>query len=256
MQTYSEHVNEQIKLNNSWYTSEQFQWASLPYIKKIYQGRFRFILNEVHKYLFKNPGEAKLIELGCGDGYWLKQLENRQIKQLNLEGTDYNKLRLNRAKKLLSADTELFLADLNEFKPQRKYDIVLCLHVIEHIPDDVSFLKKIKKLISQKGVLILATPNEGSYLEIRRNAKYKYYDTTDHVHFYTEELIKARLRKSGYEIKRIYHDPVYIGNDEVFYKVLTWPYGYKILSNLTKIFPSLCSGYIFSCQIKSKKLSQ
>lgn len=249
MQSTSEHVEKQIKLNNSWYVLEQFQWASLPYIKKIYQGRYRFILAEIIRYISRNKRDVSLIDLGCGDGYWLKQLENSKIKRLRLEGIDYNKLRLGRAKRLLSPSTTLHLGDLNEVKLEKKFDIVLCLHVIEHIPDDVCFLKTIRKLIANEGILILATPNEGSFLERRRNTKYKLYDTTDHIHFYTEELIKARVRKGGYKIMHIYRDPIYIGNDDAFYRFLTLPFGYKVLSKLTRVLPTLCSGYIFSCKV-------
>ena len=98
MKYFQDHVSEQIDLDNDWYVSSQFEWASLPHIKKIYQGRFRFILSEIRHYLRIRKRQVKLIDLGCGDGYWLKQLENRKINQLNLEGIDYNELRIKRAK--------------------------------------------------------------------------------------------------------------------------------------------------------------
>lgn len=250
MSSYKDHVNKQINLDNGWYVSSQFEWASLPYIKKIYQARFKFILNEIQRLLKIKKNATKLIDLGCGDGYWLKQLENKRISHLNLEGIDYNEIRIKRAKKILSPEIKLHINDLNSYQPTEKFDIVLCTHVIEHIPDDTAFLKSIKKILKTKGILILATPNEGSFLEQRRNKKYKLFDTTDHVHFYTEELIKSRLRKTGYKIIRIYRDPVYIGNDKIFYKFLTLPFGFQLLSKLNNLFPALCSGYIFSCRIK------
>lgn len=250
MESSKEHVDKQIELDNSWYTSEQFKWASLPYIKKIYQGRYQFILSEIFSLISSTPEEKNLIDLGCGDGYWLKQLENSNIKGLHLEGIDYNNLRIERAKKILSGSTKLSIGDLNTFPFDKKYNIVLCSHVIEHIPDDTGFLLRIKNIIKDDGMLILGTPNEGSFLERKRNAKYKFYDTTDHVHFYTEELIKSRIRRGGFKIMNIYRDPAYIGNDKIFYKILSLPFGFHLLSNLNKLFPFLCSGYIFSCKIK------
>jgi 2-polyprenyl-3-methyl-5-hydroxy-6-metoxy-1,4-benzoquinol methylase len=41
---------------------------------------------------------------------------------------------------------------------KRSYDIVLCSHVLEHLPDPVSFLRRIRECMNPRGVLIGLVP--------------------------------------------------------------------------------------------------
>jgi len=247
--TEESHVTERIRSNDGWYTFEQFKWAALPYIRNIYEGRFTFIRNAIGDHPL--TGEPHLLELGCGDGYWLKRLEEHSPAGLKLSGVDYNPLRIDRAREVLSGEVKLEVADLNQYEPA-PVDIILCMHVIEHIPDDTAFLSRVAGMISPGGMLILGTPNEGNYLMQRRNRKKGIFRSTDHQHFYVEELITSRIEKAGLRITGRYYDPFYLLNDRLFYRMLSKRTGYKILSRLARLFPYYASGYIFQCKLKEE----
>ena len=49
------------------------------------------------------------------------------------------------------------------------FDIILCNHVSEHIPNVNKALSELKRILKPKGILILNVPNEGCLMANLRN---------------------------------------------------------------------------------------
>ena len=81
----------------------------------------------------------------------LKNLENKKWKKYGVEINDSAR---NIAKKNIRICKNL------EFLKEKDFDVVTMIHVIEHIKEPVSYLKKVIKLIKKKGILIIETPPE------------------------------------------------------------------------------------------------
>jgi 2-polyprenyl-3-methyl-5-hydroxy-6-metoxy-1,4-benzoquinol methylase len=65
--------------------------------------------------------------------------------------------------KELYPELELMALSLQDYVyifPDKKYDLVLCTEVIEHVVDKVGFLKKLKNLLKDDGHIILTTPRK------------------------------------------------------------------------------------------------
>ena len=245
MAKYIEHVRKQTADDNPWYTGSQFEWAEKESIRRIYDQRFLFFYKIIKREISRK-GRMTLLDYGCGDGYW--SLVFSRFLLCEVTGVDYNPLRLERCRKIMPniKFTEANLAEPNE--QLGKYDIVFCSQVIEHIKDDVSFLKGIRNHLKEDGVLILGTPNEGSLPHRFRNyiAKVK----TDHVHFYKEKEIKSKIEEAGFAIKDIYREVFFPGFDKIYYKLTSTNFGFKVLELLTIIFPAQCSDYYFECKMR------
>jgi SAM-dependent methyltransferase len=57
------------------------------------------------------------------------------------------------------ADMNLDLTDLDQVsRLQRRFDVILCSHVLEHIPDYLTALRNLKALIAPGGLAILQVP--------------------------------------------------------------------------------------------------
>ena len=245
------HVIEQIKQDNTWFTSSQFQWAEKENIKRIYAGRYSFFKKHIEEAL-KINGEVSILDYGCGDGYWSKQFSN--IRGCEITGTDYNPLRLERARKI--ATNPIFIeADLTKENVNLgKYDIVFCSQVIEHIGDDLNFLINLKNHIKPGGILILGTPNEGSLGHRIRN--YFMNIQTDHTHFYTERKIKRKIKLAGFMIINTYREVFFPGVDKIYYKLTSTDSGFKLLEILTLLFPWQCSDFYFVCSINNNGVNR
>lgn len=85
---YKNHVEEQILQQNQWYTGDQIEWANLPEIKPIYDGRKKFLAKVISKIKDKNMNKTiKVLDCGCGDGYWSSVLT--QIDGLEVTSIDF-----------------------------------------------------------------------------------------------------------------------------------------------------------------------
>jgi len=245
MENYTNHVKKQIESNNLWYTGSQFAWAEKESIKRIYDQRFLFFYKIIKREI-ERKGKITLLDYGCGDGYW--SLFFSQLSACEVTGVDYNPLRLERARSIIK-NAKIIEADLRNVNEQLgKFDMVFCSQIIEHIKDDVSFLKGIRTHLKKDGVLILGTPNEGSLTHRFRN--YITKGETDHVHFYTEKEIKYKIEQFGFIIKNIYREVFFLGFDKLYYRLTSTDFGFKILELLAIIFPSQCSDYYFECKMR------
>ena len=57
------------------------------------------------------------------------------------------------------------MRDLNEFSDgdTGNFDIITMWHVLEHVPNLLEYIEKLKELLTQDGYLIVAVPNFKSY---------------------------------------------------------------------------------------------
>jgi 2-polyprenyl-3-methyl-5-hydroxy-6-metoxy-1,4-benzoquinol methylase len=251
MKDSSQHVLEQIKNNNPWYTDSHFEFANMESIKRIYEQRSLFFY-KILKKLIDQKGKIELLDCGCGDGYW--SLVFSQYQSCKVTGVDYNPIRLDRAK-IKNPNVRFLEADVTiPDEKLGKHDIVLCNQVIEHIKDDVSFLSCLKRYIKDDGVLILGTTNEGCITQKFRN--YFEKGKIDHVHFYKEDEIVKKITGCGYVIKNIYREVFYPCFDKIYYKMTSTDLGFKVLELLTILFPSQCSDYYFLCEPRKHTINK
>lgn len=157
-------------------------------------------------YLEKNltPGRGCLIDVGCGNGYTTSLSAFKGYQSLGISHSQADldfaqwfaaTLKLKNAS-FLKGDIR-YLDQLP--KDQEKFEVVLCLEVIEHLINDQKLLKDIGNLMSAGARLILTTPN--------RNYKPLYGDTVsnkedgNHVRWgYTFEELETLCQKAHLKI--------------------------------------------------------
>ncbi|GHT71387.1 hypothetical protein AGMMS49950_07930 [Endomicrobiia bacterium] len=114
---------------------------------------------------------------------------------------------------------KLIIGDFNEYDFTRKFDIVWACHVMEHVPDILKFVEKIKQTVNPGGIIAITVPNNEPYA------------TLSHIHKFNAGVILRNL--------------VYVGIDCRNAKVLTYNYNLSIVipdvaffewSNLRDIF--------------------
>lgn len=107
------------------------------------------------------PGD-KILEVGCGDGFYLHLISNLKIPKLNLTGEDVDQNALNSAKRNLKGkNIKLIHADLMKGLPfkSNSFDKVIMSEVAEHLPDDVKGFREVKRVLKKRGVLVVTVPN-------------------------------------------------------------------------------------------------
>ena len=237
-------VQERIERGDPWYVASQFAWAQRPEIRFIYEKRFEYFCSCLERVKKSSAAPLRMLDAGCGDGYWISRLES--IQDVEIEGVDYNPLRVERAKQIL-ARANIRVLDILHFETVKPFDVVLLNQVIEHVKDDAGLLRKMLALLRPGGVLILGTTNEGSWIQqwsLRRGGG---LSQTDHVHFYTEEAMRKKIIDAGFRIESMMREVFYVGSDRLYYALTRRRWGFRMLEALTKMFPSQCSGFYFEC---------
>ncbi len=102
----------------------------------------------------------KIIDVGCGDGFFLHLLSSLPVK-VNLLGFDYDKIVLGNAKKNLGNKKIRLVkgsATNIPFK-EKSFDKAIMTEVLEHIEDDKKALAEVKRILKPGGILLITVPS-------------------------------------------------------------------------------------------------
>lgn len=137
--------------------------------------RKRRIRRRTGKYLYKNIGQnLDILTIGDGLGvdsvYFTRAGHNVTYFETSTYAQAF-------AKKLFadSAVDITVLDDLNQI-PQNAFDVIICLDVLEHVPDPPQFVKTITSYLKQDGHLVVHAPfyqiHPNTPTHLKSNRKY------------------------------------------------------------------------------------
>ncbi len=187
-----------------WYLEEQPPEETSPWRHHLKKRRL-FVEARLAEYLAARGGQKAetLLDLGCGDGNHLPFLQKYAER---LYASDYNPIRLARTARR-GLPVSLFMGDICDFPCRDNFfDVIFFNHVIEHIPADTQALKTLQRILKPGGLLILGTPNEGAaWWRLAYQLQPQTLKTTDHVHFYTAQSLKAKMTAAGFQVGEVAH---------------------------------------------------
>ena len=98
--------------------------------------------------------EGKLLDIGCGNGGFLKSFSLCR-KRWNLVGTEFNSRNEGQINKI--PNTKFHLGEIDNLKG--KFDLVVIVHLLEHINGPISFLKLVREKLKEDGIIAIQVPN-------------------------------------------------------------------------------------------------
>ena len=140
-------------LKKNWWNKK----GDFKILHKINPIRIEYILKN-----FKRPLKGKkVLDIGCGGGLVSESLS---LKGAFVTAIDENNKNLNQAKnhaKINSLKINYIKSSFDNFykKNKNKFDLILCLEVLEHIDNFKKTLQQITTLVKPKGTLVLSTIN-------------------------------------------------------------------------------------------------
>jgi len=146
---------------------------------------------------------CSLLDIGCGRGYIMKQL---QTKTNNILGVDYNKEDIEYLSKHLPNPNIVVICD-DIFNYMAKlegvyFDVIVLSHVVEHIDEPEPFLAK---LVDKAKAFYIEVPDfESNYQNAYREklGTDLVYSDADHVSEFTRDDIEAMFKRLGLQLQR------------------------------------------------------
>ncbi len=136
----------------------------------------------------------KVLDVGCFTGDFLKLIAQ---KKAEVYGVELQKQAVEIASKKFPG--RIYQADVTTFKfPQKKYDIITLLGLIEHVPNPLSLIKRSHQLLNKNGILMIQTPNSSSFLAKIMKKYWPPYTPIEHIHLFSREGLEKALKKEGF----------------------------------------------------------
>lgn len=150
-------------------------------------------------------GNLKLLDLGCGQGHLTDKIK-KQFQNLEVFGLDYSITAINYASSNYKG-IDFIVA--NAYCPPYKddfFDIVVCNNIWEHVPDPLSLLQAISRILKPNGSLIISTPSRYRLINLLKVCQGKDIVFMSHLHVteYTVGQVIEQLKFGGYAMRKIY----------------------------------------------------
>ena len=161
------------------------------------------------RHVIKAMGSIKkrfhILDAGSGQGeyafYFSRKFPQSQITAVEIDETKI--LSCERILAKLNRDNLVFIrGDLTTIDFSERFNVVLCIDVLEHIDADKRALENLHRALKRGGVLLLHVPRNHRFYKLRFG-KLDERATRGHVRDeYTEDEIERKLRETGFVIWR------------------------------------------------------
>jgi len=110
-----------------------------------------------------------------------------------------------------SSNVQLVVADLTCLPfEDRSFDLVICSQVLEHIPDDVTALRELARVLKLGGQLVVAVPNCFRDMAPMFHELEREFDESGHIHEYCSSQIRFLVDNAGLSVSRQRYHCFYI----------------------------------------------
>lgn len=174
------------------YYKNNFQYQDGALNERVIRAQSKHILKQLSKCF---PAAKTVCDVGSGFGFFLDEAKKRGYKVVGIEPS--KPLARNSTKKF---KLSIFPGTLTEYHKSEKkqYDIVTCIHVIEHVRNPKQFIASLLQLVKPGGLLYLETPNSDSHLLYAEKDNYTFLIPPDHLWLFSNKSIDMLLPKKYY----------------------------------------------------------
>ena len=142
---------------------------------------------------------GRLLEIGAAAGYFLVEARTAGYDVVGIEPTD-NAASAARARFGLDM-MQGFVEELD--LPGASFDVACAWHVLEHVPEPVASLERVRSRIKPGGALLVEVPNITSVEARRQGISSRHFDPDHHVAHYGPSSLRALLERSGYDVELV-----------------------------------------------------
>lgn len=165
----------------------------------VYKIRSRLEANRVLSWCKGLPEKAKILDVGCGDGFHLNLLKKYGDKSWSLEGIDVDRRAAEMAEK---SGLKVHIGTVESLDlPRNTYDFAFMVQTIEHVEHPEKVLSAVSEILKPGGKLVVVTDNTDSTdFRIFKNSYWGGYHFPRHWNLFNRKSLSKLAEKAGFEI--------------------------------------------------------
>ena len=140
------------------------------------------------KTLNKHIIPGSLLDIGASTGALINEIQKHHT-DISVNGIDLNKNAIDN-----SVDRSLNLRNIELKDVEGKFNNVIALHVLEHIPDFDDFFKDIIRITEKSAILYFAVPNINSYNAIHSMHNWGALNPTQHSWQFSKDSFRKLIK--------------------------------------------------------------
>ena len=162
--------------------------------------RSRLILFNALKFM---PKESTALDIGCGEGFLLKEMLDVGLNALGLDFSDFGIQKYNPSLVGKFQKGDIYSAlDLFQAKGLR-YDLVVLANVLEHVREPEELISQIYSILNVGGILVVIVPNDFSEFQLMLKADNKFEKEywilpPDHLNYFTKTSLFNLLSQNKF----------------------------------------------------------
>lgn len=142
-----------------------------------------------------------VLDVGCGSGYLCKRaLEKGAVHSSGIDILNPPGYSDSEKWEFLNLDLDSEWADGFNKSKVNQFDVVLAFDIIEHLSSPYSFLRSCHSMMSKEGVLVLTTPNIGSWERLVKPENWSGCIDPQHKTLFNLYSLKFMLGRVGFDV--------------------------------------------------------
>jgi 2-polyprenyl-3-methyl-5-hydroxy-6-metoxy-1,4-benzoquinol methylase len=145
------------------------------------------------------PSRGRLLELGSSFGFMLDSFRKDGWDVTGIEPDMHSAKFAGEKLQIPTINKTLESAAL----PAETFDVVIMLHVIEHVPNPVATLQEVLRILKPGGRLILETPRYDTLMFRMLGRRERSLSCDGHIFFFTSDTLRKACEAAGFEIDHL-----------------------------------------------------
>lgn len=168
----------------------------------VYKVRRRLEARRLLKVARGLPRDARILDVGCGDGFHLGLLAEFGPTSWRVEGLDPDPRAAARGEEVgLTIHTGV-VQDVD--LPEASYDLALLIMTIEHVADPAAVLTGVRRLLKPGGRLLIITDNTGSPdFGLFKRRHWGGYHFPRHLNLFDQPSLRQLAGRTGWEVAEL-----------------------------------------------------
>jgi 2-polyprenyl-3-methyl-5-hydroxy-6-metoxy-1,4-benzoquinol methylase len=139
------------------------------------------------------PGAGgRVLDVGCGEGTLLRALQagRRPLALMGVEPT------VAYAEHVSTEDGITVVGEISDLSPDLRFDLIVSIHVLEHVYDPVGLLSRIRDRLGDGGVCYIDVPDVAAYASISDLH-------LAHCNHFSAHTLGAALERAGFAVRHV-----------------------------------------------------